>query len=156
MINQQFVVWSLSCVQFLATSWTAAVQASLSSSISPSLLKFMPIESVMPSNHLTLCRLLLLLPSIFPSIRVFSSELALRIMWPKYWSFDISPSNEHNQLCAVCAMLCHLSRVWLFVTPLTVTHQAPLSWILQPRILQRVAISYSRGFSRPRDWTHVY
>ena len=80
--------------------WTAARQASLSITISWSLLKLMSIESVMPSNHLFLCCPLLLLPSIFPSIRVFSSELALHIRWPKYWSFSfsISPSNEYSGL----------------------------------------------------------
>ena len=80
------------------TPWTVAHQASLSFTISRSLLNFMSIESVMLSNHLTLCRPLLLLPSIFPSIRVFSSESALRITWPKYWSFSISPSNEYSEL----------------------------------------------------------
>ena len=74
---------------------TAALQASLSFSISLSLLKLMSIESMMPPSNLILCHLLLL-PSIFPSIRVFSSELALRIRWPKYWSFSISPSNEYS------------------------------------------------------------
>ena len=76
------------------TPWTAALQTSLSVTISQSLPKFMSIESVMPSNHLILCRPLLLLPSIFPSIRVFSIETTLRIRWPKYWSFSfsISPS----------------------------------------------------------------
>ena len=80
------------------TPWTAARQAPLSSSVSWSLLKFMSSESVMLSNHLILCRPLLLLPSIFPSIRVFSNELAFHIRWPKYWSFScsISPSNEHS------------------------------------------------------------
>ena len=72
------------------TPWTAAHQASLSFTISHSLLKLMSIESVMPSNHLILCRFLLLLPSIFPSITVFSKELTLRITWPKYWSFSFS------------------------------------------------------------------
>ena len=72
------------------TPWTAAHQASLSFTISQSLLKLMSIESVMPSNHLILCRFLLLLPSIFPSITVFSKELTLRITWPKYWSFSFS------------------------------------------------------------------
>ena len=82
------------------TPWTAACQASLSLTISQSLLKLMSIESVMPSNHLILCCPLLLLPSIFPSSRVFSNELALRIRWPKYWgfSFSISPSNEYSGL----------------------------------------------------------
>ena len=79
-----------------ATSWTAAHHASLSFTVPWSLLRLMSIESVMPSNHLILCRPLLLLPSIFPSSRVFSNELALCIRWPKYWSFsfNISPSNK--------------------------------------------------------------
>ena len=87
----------LSRVQLFATSWTTALQASLSITNSWSLLKLMSIESVMPSNHLILCRPLLLLPSIFPSIRVFWNESKLRIRWPKYWNFrfNISPSNEH-------------------------------------------------------------
>ena len=82
----------------LCTPWTAAHQASLFFTISWSLLKLTSIESVMPSNHLILCRPLLLLPSIFPSIRVFSNESALCIRWPKYWSFSfsISPSNEYS------------------------------------------------------------
>ena len=78
--------------------WIAAHQASLSFTISPSLLRLMCIESVMPSNHLILCCPLLFLPSIFPSIRVFSSELALHIRWPKYWSFSIRPPNEYSRL----------------------------------------------------------
>ena len=82
------------------TPWTAACQASLSLTTSRSLPKFMPTESVMPSNHLILCRPLLLLPSVFPSIRVFSNESVLRIRWLKYWSFNfsISPSNEYSGL----------------------------------------------------------
>ena len=90
-------VQSLSCVRLFATPWTAACQASLSIANSWSLPKLLSIESVMPSNHLILCHPLLLLPSIFPSIRVFSNESALRMRWPKYWrfSFNISPSNEH-------------------------------------------------------------
>ena len=90
----------LSHVQLFATPWTAACQASLSIFNSQSLLKFMSIESVMPSNHLILCHPLLLLPSIFPSIRVFSNESVLHIRWPKYWSFSfsISPSNEYSGL----------------------------------------------------------
>ena len=78
-----------------------ACQASLSFTISRSLLKLMSIESVIPSNHPILCHPLLLLPSIFPSIRVFSSELALPIRWPKYWSFSFSPSNEYSGLLYV-------------------------------------------------------
>ena len=86
----------LSHVRFFAIPWTAACQASLSITSSQSLLKLVSIESVMPSNHLILCHPLLLLPSIFPSIRVFSSESVLHLRWPKYWSFrvSISPSNE--------------------------------------------------------------
>ena len=93
-------VQSLSHVRLFATPWTAAHQASLSITNSQSLLKLMSNESVMPSNHLILCCPLLLLPSIFPSIRVFSNESALRIRWPKYWSFSfsISPSNQHPGL----------------------------------------------------------
>ena len=93
-------VQSLSHVQLFATPWTAARQASLSLTNSWSLHKLMPIEAVMPSNHLIPCCPLLLLPSIFPSIRVFSNESALHIRWPKYWSFsfNISPSNEYSGL----------------------------------------------------------
>ena len=92
-------IQSLSRVWLLETPWTAAWQASLSITNSQSLPKLMSIESVMPSNHLILC-CSLLLPSIFPSIRVFSNELALHIRWPKFWSFsfNISPSNEHPGL----------------------------------------------------------
>ena len=92
------VVQSLSCVRLFLTPWTAARQASLSITISQSLLKLMSIELVMPSNHLILCRPLLLLPSIFPSIRVFSNESKLHITWPEYWSFSISLSNEYSEL----------------------------------------------------------
>ena len=94
------IVHSLSHVRLFVTPWTAACQTSLSFTISLSLLRLMSIESVMPSNHLILCLTLLLLPSVFPSIRVFYSELALRIKWPKCWSFSfsISPSNEYSGL----------------------------------------------------------
>ena len=93
-------VQSLSCVRLFTTPWTSACQASLSITNSQSLLKFKSIASVMPSNHLILCRPLLLLPSIFPSIRVFSNESVLHSRWPKYWSFScsISPSNEYSWL----------------------------------------------------------
>ena len=103
-----FFVWcllfhsfqSLSRIQLFVTPWTTARQASLSITNSQSLPKPMSIESVMPSCHLILCHPLLFLPSIFPSIRVFSSESGLRLRWPKYWSFsfNISPSNEHPGL----------------------------------------------------------
>ena len=91
-------VQSLSHVRLLVTPWTTGWQASLSITNSQILLKLMSIESVMSSNYLILCRPLLLLPSIFPSIRVFSNESALRNKWPKYWSFSfsISPSNEYS------------------------------------------------------------
>ena len=90
----------LSHVQLLANPWTAAHQASLSIASSRSLLKLTSIELVMPSNHLILCCPLLLLPSIFPSIRVFPNESVLRIRWPKYWSlsFSISPSSDYSGL----------------------------------------------------------
>ena len=94
------VVQLLSHVWLFVTSWTAARQAPLSSPLSLNWLKFMPTESVIPSSHLILCHPLLLLPSVFPSIRAFSNESALCIRWPKYWSFSfsISPSNEHSGL----------------------------------------------------------
>ena len=103
-------VQSLSRVRLFATPLITALQASLSISNSWSLLRLMSIESVMPSNHLILCCPLLLLPSIFPSIRVFSNESVLHIRWPKYWSFNssISPSNEYSGLIS-------LKMDWLYV-----------------------------------------
>ena len=94
------IQFSHSVVCHFMTPWTAACQASLSITNSRSLFKFMSIELVMPSNHIVLCRPLLLLPSNFPSIRVFSDESVLHIRWPKYWSlsFSISPSNEYSGL----------------------------------------------------------
>ena len=94
------VVQSLSLVQLFAIPWTTAHQASLSFTLSQDLLKLMPTESVMPSKHLILCCPLLLLPSDFPSIRVFSNESTLPMRWPNYWSFSfsISPSSEHSGL----------------------------------------------------------
>ena len=99
-MDQFSSVQSLSRVWLFVTPWITARQAYLSITNCQSLLKLMSIESVMPSNHLILCRSLLLLPSIFPSIRVFSNESVLHIRWPKYWrfSFTISPSNEHSGL----------------------------------------------------------
>ena len=99
-LSSQEAVQSLSHLQLFATLRTAARQASLSITNSWSLLKLTSIESVTPSNHLILCHLLLLLPSIFPSIRVFSNESVLHIRWPNYWSFkfSISPSNEYSGL----------------------------------------------------------
>ena len=93
-------VQSLSCVRIFVNPWTAARQASLSFTISWSLLRLMFVELVMPSKHLILCHPLLLPPAVFPSIRVFSNDLVLCIRWPKYWrfSFSISPSNEYSGL----------------------------------------------------------
>ena len=100
-LNTLVVVQLLSRVWFFATPRTAARQISLSFTISRSLLKLMSIELVMPSNHLVLCCPLHLLPSVFPSIRVFSNESALCIRWPEYWSFSISPSNEYSGLISL-------------------------------------------------------
>ena len=99
-MESRAVVQSLSCVRLFAAPWTAAHQASLSLTIFRSLPKFMSTESVMPPNHVILSHPLLLLSSIFPSIRVFSNESALIIRWPKYgsFSFSISPSNEYSGL----------------------------------------------------------
>ena len=91
------VQW-LSRVQLFSTPWTTARQASLSMTNSHSLLKLIPIELVMPSNHLILCHPLLPLPSTLPSIKIFSNKLAICIRWPKYWSFSVSPSNEYSGL----------------------------------------------------------
>ena len=102
MWNDRFCVLfvNYSLFRFFVTPWIAARQASLAITNSQSLLKLMPIESVMPSNHLILCHPLLLLPSVLPSIRLFPNESALHIMWPKYWSlsFSIGPSNEYSGL----------------------------------------------------------
>ena len=101
-------VQSLSCVQPFVIPWTAAHQSSLPITNSWSLLKLMPIESLMPSNHLVLCCPLHLLPSIFPSIKVFSKESVLPIRWPEYWSFSFSicPSNEYSGLISLRIDLC--------------------------------------------------
>ena len=118
------VVQSFSCVRLFVTPWTATCQASLSSTISQSLLKLMSIELVMPFNHLTLCCSLLLLPSVFLSIRVFSNESSLCIRWPKFWSFSFSigPSDEYSiwfplELTSLIFLLSKgLSRVFSNVT----------------------------------------
>ena len=127
--------------RFFATPWTAACQASLSITSSRSLLKLMSIESVMPSNHLILCRPLLLPPSIFPSIRIFSNESVLCIRWPKYWSFSISPSSEHSGLISF--------RVdWLYLLAVQGTlksllqHHSSKAQILQGSVLFTVQLSH--------------
>ena len=99
-LSQSTSVQSFSHVELFATPWTTASQASLSITNSQSLLKLMSVESVMPSNHLNLCHPLLLQPSIFPCIRIFSKESVLHMRWPKFWSFSfsISHSNEYSVL----------------------------------------------------------
>ena len=141
------VIQSFSRVQLFATPWTAARQASLSFTISQSLLKLMSIESVMPSNHLTLCRSLFLLFSIFPSITVFSSESSLHIRWPKYWSFSfrIIPSNERSGLISfgvdcfdLLAVQGTLSSMCL--SPIrTQVMDSGLTWIIQDSLLSRIS-----------------
>ena len=112
-------VQSLSHVQLFATPWIAACQASLFITNSRSIPKLMSIESVMPSSHLILCCPLLLLPPIPPSIRVFSNESTLHMRWPKYWSFSISPSNEHSGLIS-------LRMDWLDLLAVQGTHKSLL------------------------------
>ena len=110
--NDIVVVQLLNRVPLFVTPWPAARQTSLSFTISWSLLKFIFIESVMLSNHLILCRTLLLLPSIFPSCRFFSSESTLHIRWPRYWSFGISPSNKYSGLVSIRIDWFDLLAVW--------------------------------------------
>ena len=109
----------LSSVWLFETPWTAAHQASLSITISLSLLKLMSTESVIPSNHLFLWHPLLLLSSIFPSIRMFSNEFSLPIRWPKYWSFSISLSNEYSGLISFRIILGQRFKPWEFLCPLS-------------------------------------
>ena len=120
-----------SCELF-ETPWTSEHQASLSFTISLSLLKLMPIESVMPSNHLILCRPLLLLPSVFPSIRVFSNELALCTRWPKFrsFSFSIRPSNEYSELISFRTGLVLLFKILSRVSSNTTVQISSLALLL--------------------------
>ena len=133
------VVQSLSCVQLFATPWIIAYQAPLFSTVSQSLPKFMSIEWVMPSNHLVLCHPLLLLPFIFPSIRVFSNELPLCIRWPKYWSFSNSPSNEYSGLISFRIDWLNLLTVQGTLKSLLQHHSSKAS------ILQHSAFLYSNS-----------
>ena len=128
---------SLSHVRLFVTPWTAAHQASTSITSSRRSLKFMSIKSVIPSNHLILCRPLLLPPSIFPSIRVFSNESALHIRWPKYWGFrfSINPSNEYSGLIS-------FRMGWLDL----LAAQGTLKSLLQPHSLKASIIHYSAFF----------
>ena len=136
-------VTSLSCVGLFVTPWTTTGQASLSIANSRSLLKLMSIESVMPFNHLILCHPLLLLPSTFPNIRVFSNELVLYIRWPKYWSFNfnISPSNEYSGLIAF-----RMGRLDLFEVQGTLKsllqHHSSIASILRHSAFFIVQLSY--------------
>ena len=125
------------------TVWTAAHQASLSFTVSQSLLKLMSIESVMPSNHLILCCPLLLLPSVFPSFKIFSSESALHIKCPKYWSFSISSSNEYSGLIYF--------RIDWFVL---LTVQGTLKGLLQQHSLKASVLQCSAFFVV--QFSHLY
>ena len=126
-------------IQLFATPWTTAQQASLSFSITQSLLKLMSIESVMPSNHLILCSPLLFLPSIFPSIRFFFTESALCTRWPKYWSFSfsISPSNEYSELISLWIDWLDLLAVYG-----TLKHHSSKASILQHSAFLMVQLSH--------------
>ena len=138
--STSLVIQLLSRVRLFATLWTAACQASLSINNSRSLLKLTSIESVMPSKHLILCRPLLLLSSIFPSIRVFPNESVLFIRWPKYWSFSfsISPSNEYSGLIS--------SRMdWLDLLAV----QGTLKSILQHHSSKALILRHSAVFNDP-------
>ena len=121
-------VHSLSHVRLFVMAWTAAHQASVSISNSWSLFKLMSIDLVMPSNHPTFCRPLLLRPSIFPNIRVFANESVLRIRWPKYWSFSISPSNEHTGLVSFRMDWLHLLAVQGTLKSLLQHHSSKASY----------------------------
>ena len=126
------VILSLTHIQLITTTWTTACQASQSITISWSLLKLMSIELVIPSNHALLCHPLLLLPSIFLSIRVFSNESALCIKWPTYWSFSfsISPSSEYSGLISFQIDWFDLLAVWGTVKSI-LHHHSSKAWILQ-------------------------
>ena len=136
------VVQSQSPVRLFATPWTTAHQVSLSSTISQSLLKFMCIASVMLSYHLILCCPLLLLPSIFPSVRVFSNELVLHIRWPEYWSFtfSISPSNVYSELISFRFDWFDLPAVQGTLESL-LQHHSPKASVLRPSAFFMVQLS---------------
>ena len=138
-------VQSLSHVQLFVIPWTAAQWASLSITNSQNLLKFMSLESVRPSNHFILCHPLLLPPSIFPSIKVFSNELVLSIRWPKYWnfSFSISPSNEYSGLISFTMDWFDLLAVQGTLKSLLQRHNSK-AWILDPWLKKPEAPVVSR------------
>ena len=147
MLQKVSSVQSLSHVRLFATPWTAARQASLSITNSWSFLKLTSIESVMPSNHLILRHLLLFLPSIFPRIRIFSSESVLHIRWPKYWSFSFSsgPSNEYSGLISFMMDWLDLLAVQGTLKSLLQHHSSKAS-ILQCSTFFIVQLSHLRAF----------
>ena len=140
------VQFSRSVISDSATQWTVACQASLSITNSRSLLKLMSSESVMPSNHFILCRPLLLLPSIFPNISVFSNESVLHIRWPKYWSFspNLSPSSEHEGLISF-----RMDWLDLFAA------QGTLKSLLQHHSLKASILPHSLSFLSSPDFTSI-
>ena len=144
-------VQPLNHVRLFATPWTAARQASLCITNSQSLLRLMSIESVMPSNRLILCHPLLLLPSIFPSIRVFSNESVLCIRWPKYWSFSfsISPSNEHSVLIS-------FSFGWLDRSPCSPRDSQESSPTPEFKSINSLAIRFLNGPTLTSQCSHDY
>ena len=148
-------VHSLSHVQFFSTPWTAAHQASQSITNSWSLFRFMSIELVMPSNHLILCHSLLLPPSIFPHIRVFSSESVLHIRWPKYWSFSfsISPSNEYSGL--ICLRMDWLDLLALQGICKSLQHHSSKASVLQHSAFFTVQFSHDYWKSHSLDYTDL-
>ena len=137
------MLFSRSVVSNSATPWTAARLVSLYFTISQSLLKFMSIESVMPSNHLILCHHLLIQPSIIPSIRVFSNELALRNRWPKYWTISISPSKEYLGLAAILQCSAFFM-VQLSHTHMTIGKEYLTLWIIVGKVISLLFIMLSR------------
>ena len=144
-----------SCVRLFATPQTAACQASLSLTISQSLPKFMSIALAMPSNHLILCHPFLLLPSMFPSIRVFSNESAFPIKWPKYWSFrfSVSPSNEYSGLVSFKIGLISLltkGLSWVFSRP---QFESINSWV--PCLLYGPALTAVHDYWKDHSLDHV-
>ena len=153
------VVQSLSRVQLFATLWTAEGQASLSITNSRSLLKLMSIESVMPSNHLILCHLLLLLPSIFPRVRLFSSESALHIRWLKCWSFSfgISPSNEYSGLISFTMDCLDLLAVQGTLKSLLQHHSSKASFLwCSAFLMTQLSHPYTTdGKNHSLDWTDL-
>ena len=145
------VIRAPSCVWLFVTPRTAAHQASLSITNSQSLLRLMSIETVMQSNHLTLCRPLLLLPSIFPGIRIFSKESVLRIRWAKYWSFSFSirPSNEYSGLIS-------LRMDWLDLLGVQGTHKSLLQHHSSKASILQCSDYFIVQFSHPYMKNHIF